>query len=208
MIEINDTGERIKQKAHNLFMQFGLRSVSMDDIANALGISKKTIYQFYNDKDALVDDVMTSVFEHDEVCCERDRKSSENAIHEVFLAVDFMVEMFKTMNTSVLFDLQKYYPTSYKRFLKHKDNYLHGIIVSNLIRGIKEELYREDLKVDLLARFRVESMMLPFNPEFQHKIKESLATIEEEITIHFLFGLVTPKGYKMALKYQQNRQKK
>lgn len=208
MIEINDTAVRIKQKAHNLFMQFGLRSVSMDDIANALGISKKTIYQFYSDKDALVDDVMTSVFDNDEVCCDRDRKSSENAIHEIFLAVDFMVEMFKTMNTSVLFDLKKYYPNSYMRFLKHKDNYLYGVILNNMKRGIAEELYREDLKIEVLARYRVESVLLPFNPEFQHKIKESLASIQEEITLHFLFGLVTPKGYKLALKYQQNRQKK
>jgi AcrR family transcriptional regulator len=207
MIEINDTAERIKQKAHDLFMQFGLRSVSMDDIANALGISKKTIYQFYSDKDALVDDVMTSVFETDEVCCDRDRKASENAIHEIFLAVDFMVEMFKTMNTSVLFDLKKYYPNSYMRFLKHKDNYLYGVIMDNLKRGIEEELYREDLKIEVLARYRVESVLLPFNPEFQHKIKESLSNIQEEITLHFLFGLVTPKGYKLALKYQQNRQK-
>ncbi len=207
MIEINDTAERIKQKAHDLFMQFGLRSVSMDDIANALGISKKTIYQFYSDKDALVDDVMTSVFDNDEVCCDRDRMSSENAIHEIFLAVEFMVEMFKTMNTSVLFDLKKYYPNSYMRFLKHKDNYLYGVIMDNLKRGIEEELYREDLKIEVLARYRVESVLLPFNPEFQHKIKESLANIQEEITLHFLFGLVTPKGYKLAVKYQQNRQK-
>jgi TetR/AcrR family transcriptional regulator, cholesterol catabolism regulator len=208
MTIINDTSERLKQKAHQLFMQFGLRSVSMDDIAKELGISKKTIYQFYEDKDALVDDVMASVFENDMFVCERDRKVSENAVHEIFLAIDFIVEMFKSMNPSVLFDLQKHHPVSYMRFVKHKDEYLFSIIKNNLKRGIAEDLYRPDLKVDVLARFRVESMMMPFNPEFLQKTGKNLALIEEEITIHFLYGLVSPKGYKIAVKYQEKRNKK
>jgi TetR/AcrR family transcriptional regulator, cholesterol catabolism regulator len=208
MTEVNETSERIKQKAHELCMKFGIRSVSMDDIASSLGISKKTIYQFYEDKDALVDAVIASVFENDEICCERDRAKSENAIHEIFLAIEFIVEMFKSMNPSLLYDLQKYHPKSFMRFVQHKDNYLYGVILQNLKRGIAEELYRADLRKEILARFRVESMMLPFSPEFQAKIKDNLAVIEEELTLHFLFGLVTPKGFKLALKYQEYRNKK
>jgi TetR/AcrR family transcriptional regulator, cholesterol catabolism regulator len=208
MTIVNDTADRIKDKAHALFMQYGLRSVSMDDIASALGISKKTIYLSFADKDALVDGVMASVFEHDIVCCERDRKASENAIHEIFLAIDFIVEMFKTMNPSLLFDLQKYHPTSFMRFVKHKDEFLFNVIKNNIKRGIAEELYRADIQVDVLARFRVESLMMPFNPEFQKKINKNLAVIEEELTIHFLYGMVSPKGYKLTLKYQENRNKK
>ncbi len=208
MEEIVTTGDRIKYTAHDLFMQFGLKSVSMDDIATKLGISKKTIYQFYADKDALVDDVIKSVLDHSETCCNRDTTASENAVHEVFLAMDFIMEVFRSMNPSLLFDMQKYYPTAYQRFAKHKNDYLFGVIKQNLKRGIEEELYREDLKVDVIARFRVESMMLPFNPEFHTKVKQSLATIEQEITLHFLFGMVSPKGYKLAVKYQQDRLKK
>lgn len=208
MTIINDTADRIKLKAHGLFMQYGLRSVSMDDIASGLGISKKTIYQFYQDKDALVDDVITTVITHNQMCCDTDKLKSQDAIHEIFLAIDMMLEMFKSMNPSILFDMHKYYPTAFKIFLKHRDEYLFTVIKENIKRGIKEELYRADLKVDVMARFRVESMMLPFNPEFQSKVKESLVGVEEEITIHFLYGLVSPKGYKLALKYQENRNKK
>jgi TetR/AcrR family transcriptional regulator, cholesterol catabolism regulator len=208
MQEVNEIGGRIKQKAHGLFMQYGLRSVSMDDIATGLGMSKKTIYQFYADKDTLVDEVMAAVFENDMICCERDRNASENAIHEIFLAIDFIVEMFKNMNPSVLYDLQKFHPASFVRFVKHKDEYLFSIVKNNLKRGIEEELYRADLKVDILARFRVESMMMPFNLEFQQKTGKNLALIEEEITLHFLYGLVSPKGYKMILKYQEKRNNK
>jgi TetR/AcrR family transcriptional regulator, cholesterol catabolism regulator len=208
MTIVNETADRIKDKAHALFMQYGLRSVSMDDIASALGISKKTIYLSFADKDALVDGVMAAVFEHDIICCERDRKASENAIHEIFLAIDFIVEMFKTMNPSLLFDLQKYHPTSFMRFIKHKDDFLFNVIKNNIKRGIAEELYRADIQVDVLARFRVESLMMPFNPEFQKKINKNLAVIEEELTIHYLYGMVSPKGYKLTLKYQENRNKK
>lgn len=207
MVEVIDIADRIKAKAHALYMQYGLRSVSMDDIAKELGVSKKTIYQSYADKDALVDEVMLSVFEQDRICCERDKANAENAVHEIFLAIDFIVEMFKTMNPAVLYDLQKFHPASFERFVTHKDNFLYNIILQNLKKGIAEELYRTDLKIEILARFRVESMMLPFNPNFQQKMKTNIAQIEEEITIHFLFGLVTPKGYKLATKYQQQKTK-
>lgn len=203
-----DTGERIKQTAHGLFMQFGLRSVSMDDIANSLGISKKTIYQFYQDKDALVEDVIASIIEHNQFCCQKDREGSMNAIHEIFLAMDFMMEIFKSMNPSLVFDMQKYYPGAFLKFSEHKNDYLQGMIKANILRGIEEELYREDLQVEILSRFRVESMMLPFNPDFQSKVKFNLAVIEEELILHFLFGMVSLKGYKMAIKYQQDRIKK
>ena len=208
MEEILTTAERIKHKAHELFMQFGLRSVSMDDIATKLGISKKTIYQYYVDKDALVDDVIKSVLEHSEACCNTDKHRADNAVHEIFLAMDFIMEVFRSMNPSLLFDMQKYYPAAYQKFAKHKNDYLFGVIKQNLKRGIEEELYRDDLKVEVLARFRVESMMLPFNPEFHTKVKLNLAAIEQEITMHFLFGMVSPKGYKLAVKYRQDRLKK
>ncbi len=208
MTEILHAADRIKAKAHTLFMQYGLRSVSMDDIAKDLGVSKKTIYQYFADKDALVDEVIVGIFENDRVCCERDRANAENAVHEIFLAIDFMVEIFKTMNPSLLFDLQKFHPLSFNRFVAHKDNFLYNIILDNLKRGVKEELYRDDVKLEILARFRVEALMLPFNPTFQGKIKISLVEVEEEISLHFLFGLVTPKGYKLALKYQQQKHQK
>ena len=97
-----DNKERIKEQATALFMKYGVRSVSMDDIANELGMSKKTIYQFYSDKDELVDAVMLQEIQYSETCCEADRNQSENAIHEQFMAMDMVVEMFRSMNPSLL----------------------------------------------------------------------------------------------------------
>ncbi len=207
MAEI-DNKERIKLQATDLFMKYGVRSVSMDDIANSLGMSKKTIYQFYADKDELVLAVVLHEIQHNENCCELDRQGSENAVHELFLAMDMVVEMFHSMNPSLLFDLQKYHPKAFQKFHTHKNEYLYNVIRENLVRGIKEDLFRDDINIDILARFRVELMLLPFNPEFQAKVKHNLAEIEEELILHYLFGLVNMKGYKMILTYKQERTKK
>lgn len=207
MTETSEISERIRQKAHDLFMQFGLRSVSMDDIANNLGISKKTIYQYYADKDELVDAVINGIINNNRQCCEIDQQNAENAVHEIFLAMDFMMEIFRSMNPSLLHDLQKYHPVTFQKFSKHKNDYLYTLIKENILRGIREELYRPNIRVDVMARFRVNSVMLPFAPEFHNTVKFNLATIEEEITIHFLFGLVSMKGYKLTLKYLQERNK-
>ena len=200
-----DTGTRIKEKAHSLFMQYGFRSVSMDDIANNMGISKKTIYQYYADKDELVEAVIESEFQKNQGICEYDKSNSKNAIHEIFMAMDMMMEMFSSMNPSLIFDMQKYHPKAFVKFHAYKNEYLYNLTLDNIVRGIKEGLYREELNVAILSRFRVETMMMSFNLDFNSKLKNSMAEIEEEIITHFLFGLVNIKGYKMVLKYQQDR---
>ena len=208
MSETHDTGIRIRQKAHDLFMQYGLRSVSMDDIANKLGISKKTIYQYYADKDELVNEVVEKIIQSNQSMCDFDRNTAENAVHEIFLAIDLVKELFRSMNPSLLFDMQKYHPGAFQKFSAHRNDYLYGIIRENLLRGLHEELYRTGINVEALSRFRVESIVLPFSPDFHTKVNLSLAEIEEELTIHFLFGLVSQKGYKLTLKYQEERNKK
>lgn len=203
-----DVKERILIKADDLFMRYGIRSVSMDDIAIDLGVSKKTLYQYYADKDELVDAVLNSIITKNEADCDRDRENSENAIDEIFKAMEMVEEMLRNMNPSVLYDMLKYHPKTFARFLKHKNEYLYTVIRQNLERGIKEELYRPEIKLDIISRFRVESMMLPFNPEFQGKNKFNLAEVEQEIIEHYLYGVASLKGHKLILKYKQERIKK
>ena len=204
----NDTAIRIRQSTHDLFMQYGLKSVSMDDIAAKMGISKKTIYQFYSDKEQLVAEVVTAIIKHNQQTCDIDRSRSDNAVHGIFLSMEQMSLLFHAMNPSILFDLYKYYPQSFKIFEAHKNDYLYGVIKENIIRGIGETLYRPEIKIDIMARFRVESIIVPFKPEFQSSVKSNLATIAEELATHFLFGIVTEKGYKLILKYLKENAKK
>jgi len=200
--------ERILIKAHELFNRYGVRSVSMDDIAAGLGMSKKTLYQYYADKDELVGAVFSTVIEGNKTRCLGDRKKADNAIHEVFLAFDMMQEMFSQMNPVVIYDLEKYHPAVYKKFHEHKYGFLYQMIKSNLEKGIKEELYRPEIDVDVLTRYRIESIMLPFNSEIFPNNRTHLVHIEEQILEHFLFGLATTKGQKTIQKYKAQRTKK
>jgi len=206
MIE-TDNKQRIQKAAHDLVMQYSIRSVSMDDIASKLGMSKKTIYQYFKDKDELIEAVVDDVIDNNQCICNDDREKADNAVHEIFLVMDMMVEMFKTMNPSILFDMQKYHPAAFRKFQLHRNEYLYNVCKQNLERGIKEELYRPEINTDIMARYRVETMLTAFNPEFQRSVKQSLIVIEEEIIIHYLFGLVSVKGYKLTQKYMEQREK-
>lgn len=208
ILRFMDVKERIQQKARELYMRYSVRSVTMDDIAEQTGVSKKTIYQFFADKDELVEAVFLAEVQESEICCDADRAHSANAIEEVFRAMEMVERMFRSMNPAVLYDTQKYHPKAYRHFEKHKNDYLQAVVRENLQRGIQEGLYREDLNEDIITRFRLESMMLPFDPAFATIGKYDVADLEVELTLHFLYGIVSPKGYKMIVKYQQEKNKK
>jgi AcrR family transcriptional regulator len=204
-----DHKERIRQAAHDLVMKYSLRSVSMDDIAASVGMSKKTLYHYYQDKDELVKAVVEGVIEENQCTCDGHVKAAQNAVHEIFLAMEMMVEMFQTMNPAIIFEMQKYHPDAYQRFHQHKTKFLLQHMEHNIERGIREELYRPDVNPQILARFRVESMFIPFNPDFQRSLNNyTLLELEEQIITHFLFGLVTLKGHKLAMKYLDEKEKK
>ena len=160
-------------------MRYGVRSVSMDDIAAQLGISKKTLYQYYTDKEELVDAVLSEVLDKNRHECLDNGRVAENAIHEVFQAFDMMQEMFSSMNPSIVFDVEKYHPAVYEKLEQHKKVFMYQVIGQNLERGIKEELYRPEISVDILTRFRIESMMLAFSSDIFPSNRTQLVPIQE-----------------------------
>jgi AcrR family transcriptional regulator len=199
--------ERILSKADELFCRYGIRSVTMDEIANQLGISKKTIYLSFADKDELVLEVFNALMNENKRQCLQDRQEAENAVHEIFLAMDMTEDMLKAMNASVLFDLEKYHPETYKKFKVYKNDFLYNVISGNLKRGIQEELYRADINVDVITRMRLSTIMLAMSMEVFPSGKYKPLDVEHEILIHFLYGIATSKGIKLIQKYSLQRQK-
>ena len=208
MVIVVDNKTRIKEKAKELFIQLGMRRVSMDDIANAMGMSKKTLYQYYPDKETLVAETVELILEANRANCEACRKGAKNAIHEGFLATGHVSAMMKKMNPVLLFDMQKYYPLAYRRFSKFKEDFLYRFIHNSIEWGIKEGLFREDLDINLVSRLRLESINLPFQRHFYDAIKTDLATLQKEIFLLFLYGIATPKGAKMIDKYKTEKNQK
>ncbi|MBG9375535.1 TetR/AcrR family transcriptional regulator [Panacibacter sp. DH6] len=199
--------ERIQQKARELFMRYGFRSVTMDEIAGQLGISKKTVYQFFEDKDSLVEAVMQKEMDYMHNECVRQMHESQNAIEELFLDMECMEEVVESLNPQILFDLEKFYPSTFEKFKKHKNSFLLDIVRKNIQRGIQEELYRSDFDIDIVSRFRLESSFLAFSQETYPFGKYNPLQVSNEIYFLYLHGITTPKGKKLIEKYIQQRQK-
>ena len=201
----NSNKDRIKLATHDLVMQYGIRSVSMDDIAAHLGMSKKTIYQYFADKDELVASVVEDVIKFNQQCCINDRAVSKDAVHEIFLAMQMMQDMFENMNPSILYDLEKFHPGAFRLFQTHKYDFLFQVLKKNFERGVQEDLFRNDIEMDVVIKARLESMMLAFNQQVFPKNKYRRVNVETQLTEHYLFGIATLKGHKLILKYQQDR---
>lgn len=180
----------------------------MDEIASQLGVSKKTIYQFFEDKNQLVDAVIAELIEYNKTDCNHSRSRAENAVEEVFLGMESLKDMLANLNPSILYDMERAHAATFKRFLDYKYSFLFNLMKTNIERGKEEGLYRAEVNAELLAKVRIETIMLPFNQELFPKEKYSLVYFQQELLEYFLFAMATPKGYKLITKYQKERLKK
>ena len=177
----------------------------MDEIASQLGVSKKTIYQSFEDKHELVDAVIVEMLDFNRVCCQDSRKDAQNAVQEVYLGMESLQDMLDNMNPSILFDIERNHPKTFQKFIEYKNNFLFALMKNNIERGKIEGLYRMEINDDLMTKIRLETIMLPFNEELFPKNKYSLVYIQQELLEYFLFAMATPKGYKLITKYQKER---
>jgi AcrR family transcriptional regulator len=199
--------EKILLKAFDLFKRYGIRSVTMDEIAGQCGVSKKTVYQYFEDKEALVASIMEKTIMQTQEICNTYAGRAENAIHEVFLTSDFMQEMMEGINPALLYDLRKYYNGAYNLLEKHKQEFIYSLIKTNLERGISEGIFRDDIKIDIITRLQLHMMTMTFEEDIFSKSKYTVNEIDYELKLHCLYGLATLKGLKLIEKYKQQRLK-
>lgn len=198
--------ERILASAEASFLRYGIRSISMDDIAAQLGMSKKTLYKFFADKDELVHEVVNNHMSCIETDCSADQVNAKDAIHEIFIVLARMAEDYHSINPMVMHDLQKFHPKAFALFLKHKAEFLFTVIKNNIERGIKEGLYRADIDVEVLSRFRIEAMMMPLNTEVFPANKFNFSRTSQIITENFIYGMATIKGHQLIDQYKSQVQ--
>lgn len=197
--------ERIRKKADELYRRYGIKSVTMDEIASQLGVSKKTIYQSFDDKNELVDAVVVEMLTENKQCCQESRQKARDAVEEVYFGLESLREMLDNMNPSILFDMKRGHPATFKKFIEYKYDFLYELIKKNIERGKQEELYRPDIDTELIAKIRLETIMLPFDEEIFPRNKYSLGQVQQTLIEYFLFALATPKGYKLIIKYQKEK---
>jgi len=150
--------EKILLGSVELFMKFGIRSVSMDDIARELGISKKTLYQYFANKADLIAKIL-ELHEKEAMHCFQDNSISDiNAIDELIEISRTISEDLKKYNPSALFDLHKYYPEIIKPFFERRKIAIHNFTAENLKRGIRQGLYRHDLDIEIVSQLYIKKL--------------------------------------------------
>lgn len=197
-----ETKARILTSAEKLFMRNGIRSVSMDDIAQDLAISKKTLYKWFENKDQIVQAVMQTHLEREMAECEGLICQADSAVAELFGMMDWLKSQFTDVHPGIFYDLQKFYPQSWQLWTEHKHSYILNQIVDNLRRGIREGLYRADLDVEVLARLRLAQIELTFNTELFPARRFDPQHVALVMLEHFVLGVATLKGHKLINRYR------
>lgn len=197
-----DIKEKILKGAEELFMKYGVRSISMDDIARHLAVSKKTLYQHFADREDIVTLTCQSHLEKSTAEFTAIKKQAKNAIEELASISTCLKKNFEGMNPSLLYDLQKYHPKAWGAWVNHKNKFIRESVVSNLKQGIEEGYFRTEINPDIIGTMRLELMQLAFDESVFPKERFRLAEVQIALFDHFVHGLVTEKGRKLYQKYK------
>ncbi|MGO4772756.1 TetR/AcrR family transcriptional regulator [Flavobacterium sp. W22_SRS_FK3] len=146
--------EKIIAKASDLFLKLGFKSVTMDDIAGEMCISKKTIYKYFCNKEVLIEESTSLVHRQVHNIIDTIVAKNFNAIHENFEIREMFRDMFKNnTDTSPIYQLKKHYPEIYQNVLSHEIDQCSLYFRENIVKGINQELYRKDLNIDIYVKF-------------------------------------------------------
>jgi TetR/AcrR family transcriptional regulator, cholesterol catabolism regulator len=198
-----DIKDKIVKGAEDLFMKYGFRSISMDDIARHLSVSKKTLYQHFADKEDIVTMTCHSHLDRNKKEFEEVRVAAKNAIEELAALSQCLKRNMEDMNPSVLYDLQKYHPKAWGVWMNHKNQHIRASVVRNLKQGIEEGHFRAEINPEIIGTMRLELVQVAFNEDVFPREKFKLSEVQMEIFDHFVYGLVTEKGRKLYQKYKQ-----
>lgn len=191
-------------KIHDLLMQFGIKSLTMDDIARNLGISKKTIYTFVSDKADLVEKAIIHYMDEDKVVMEKIHDDSENAIEELISISKNVSQHLRKMHPSILFDLQKYYPKAYEKFEEYKSEHVMACVKRNLEEGISQGLFRKNLNIPIVSKLYVGRIDLIMDPTVFPPSKFDVKDVFYENIRYHIRGIASEKG----VEYLKERFKK
>jgi AcrR family transcriptional regulator len=198
---VNDQRKEIIIAAFDQFRQYGFKSVTMDDLAKNLGVSKKTLYELFKDKDELVLESVKYMLHDNQDKTEAAFKVSHNAVEQIIKILQLMEGMVRGMNMVCYMEMQKFYPSAYKFLQKHKQDFLYKCVSENLKQGISEGLYREDIDIEIITRFRMESALIVFQNNIFPQDKYDIVKVNTQIFANYMYGIASIKGHKLITKH-------
>ena len=192
-----ETCARILAAATDLFMKYGIRSVTMDEIAKSLSISKKTIYQYFKDKHAVVFEVTKNKLQQEQKDFENIQAHAENVIDELLKISLHIRKNLRMINPTLFYDLKKFHPIAWEAYQEHKEFCLKKGLLLTLERGIQEGVFREEIDIEILARMRLHQVEMGFDPDIYPIGEFDITEVHMQFFFHFIHGIVNEKGRKL-----------
>ena len=195
--------DKIVSSATALFFRLGAKGVTTDDISREAGISKKTLYQEFKDKEEIISSVCLASLDAQLMMMENIRKISKDPVHEIILTGNHISKVYGMINPVLLYELKRYYPIAWEILDRFKKNHIMKILETNISKGIEMGIYRKDINVNLMARYRLAQVDLALDQDVFPLEKVGLAEIQVSLLDHFLHGITTLKGHKLLNKYKK-----
>lgn len=189
--------EQILESALHQFMQFGIKSQTMDDIARTQGISKKTLYEVVKDKADLVMKSMEHHMKLEMNFVKKNFKKNTNAIKELFMICDFLGDHIKEMNPTVMYDLQKYYPETWRLFNDHKNEFLYNMIYNNIQKGRDQKIYATDFDASAIAKIYISRIDSIIDSRLFPPLEYTFRGLIAEMRKYHIRGIASAKGLKV-----------
>lgn len=195
---------KILQGAEALFMRYGFRSITMDDISRELGISKKTLYQYFTDKNDLVNQTVENHLEAERETCLQLAKTEKDPIAFLLAISENFGDEAKHINTAVLFDLRKYFKEAWDKIEAYSKEFIYGQVLHNLEQGKAKGLYRKEMNERVIALYYVNMIQFMVNPDSYQKEIREFQIVHRELIMYHLHGILTDKGLKQLEKLLSN----
>lgn len=195
--------ERILELAGEQFTRFGVRTVTMEDIARLAGISKKTIYQEFKDKKELVKEAFSAILNKDKLEINFIVDSEDRVIEHLVKSSQTIRERLEHMNPIAILEVQKYFPEAWQEFESFKEDFVLKDIFNVLERGKALGYFRPEIDSKILAKLRVDQLSSVFETGMHGRTGFEIMNLQLELMDHFLHGIFTEKG---RLAYQQKKE--
>ena len=192
--------QQIIDQASKVFMRLGIRSVNMDDIAQHLRISKKTLYQYVKDKNELVLRIVQLNCDHHRTSINSICEKGLNAIDENFEIARFIASQISQMHPSIHFDLQKYHAEAWDMLERTEKADIYRCVSANMNKGIKEGLYRDDLNIPVIAKIYIARFDAVFDTVLFPEKEYDLQEVIWEMFRYHIRGIASDKGTKYLIK--------
>ena len=199
--------ELVINKARTLFFSYGLKSISMDDLAKGAGMSKKTIYQSVKDKNDLVEKVVEDLMQCHHTAMQRTAAEAKHAVEEVVKQVETSFVALASITPGFFYELEKFFPAVWQKLITYRQQVYLPAIVKNIKRGIAEGYYRQDLDIAFTAVIRLQQITTALNPQ-AFAAKSNTQQLMQDFSHFYLHAITNAKGKKIINTYlKQNNEK-